>query len=107
MLLLFGAALLLPFITPAERDALNIWDNVIACIFLGDFIFNLAGSKPKSAYFIRGRGWLDLLGSIPTFGFIPWAGLLRLAFLYRVPVILGTNTRYFFPYPDANPNRSA
>ncbi len=53
-------------------------------IFLIDFALNLAGSKPKRAYFIGQRGWLDLLGSIPSFGFIPFTALFRLARLSRL-----------------------
>ncbi len=53
-------------------------------IFLADFGMNLAGAKPKRAYFIGQRGWLDLLGSIPSFGFIPFTALFRLARLSRL-----------------------
>jgi voltage-gated potassium channel len=75
--------LLLP-ITPAERDLLTLYDNAVCVIFLIDFAMNLIGSKPKRAYFVTQRGWLDLLGSIPTFGFIPFTALFRLARLSRL-----------------------
>jgi voltage-gated potassium channel len=75
--------LLLP-IDPATRDAVNLWDNVICVVFLIDFGMNLYGSRPKGAYFIHQRGWLDLLGSIPSFGFIPFTALFRLARLSRL-----------------------
>lgn len=75
--------LLLP-ISPASRDLLTLYDNVICVIFLLDFAFNLAGSRPKRAYFISARGWLDLLGSIPSFGFLPFTALFRLARLSRL-----------------------
>ena len=75
--------LLLP-VTAAERDLLTLYDNVVCVIFLIDFAMNLAGSKPKRAYFIGQRGWLDLLGSIPSFGFIPFTALFRLARLSRL-----------------------
>lgn len=75
--------LLLP-ISPASRDLLTLYDNAICIIFLMDFAYNLAGSKPKRAYFISARGWLDLLGSIPSFGFIPFTALFRLARLSRL-----------------------
>ena len=42
------------------------------------------GAKPKRAYFVGARGWLDLLGSIPSFGFIPATALLRLFRLSRL-----------------------
>jgi voltage-gated potassium channel len=75
--------LLLP-VSPAERDLLTLYDNVVCIIFLIDFAMNLAAAKPKSAYFISQRGWLDLLGSIPSFGFIPFTALFRLARLSRL-----------------------
>ena len=43
--------LLLP-VTPAERDLLTLYDNVVCVIFLIDFAMNLAGARPKRAYFI-------------------------------------------------------
>ena len=75
--------LLLP-VTPAERDLLTLYDNAVCVIFLIDFAVNLAGARPKRAYFIGQRGWLDLLGSIPSFGFIPFTALFRLARLSRL-----------------------
>lgn len=75
--------LLLP-ISTASRDLLTLYDNAICIIFLIDFAINLAGSKPKRAYFISARGWLDLLGSLPSFGFIPFTALFRLARLSRL-----------------------
>lgn len=75
--------LLLP-VTPAERDLLTLYDNVVCVIFLIDFTMNLLGARPKSAYFVGARGWLDLLGSIPSFGFIPFTALFRLARLSRL-----------------------
>ena len=75
--------LLLP-VTPAERDLLTLYDNAICVIFLIDFAMNLRGAKPGRAYFIGQRGWLDLLGSIPSFGFIPFTALFRLARLSRL-----------------------
>ena len=53
-------------------------------IFLIDFALNLTGAKPKRAYFIGQRGWLDLLGSIPSIGVFQFGALLRLARLSRL-----------------------
>jgi voltage-gated potassium channel len=75
--------LLLP-LNPATRDAVNIWDNAICVIFLIDFGMNMYGSHPRREYFIHQRGWLDLLGSIPSFGFLPFTALFRLARLSRL-----------------------
>ena len=44
----------------------------------------MTGSRPKRGYFIGQRGWLDLLGSIPSFGVFQLTALLRLARLSRL-----------------------
>jgi voltage-gated potassium channel len=75
--------LLLP-INDQTRQLVNLYDNVICIIFLVDFSMNLAASRPRRDYFITRRGWLDLLGSIPSFGFIPFTALFRLARLSRL-----------------------
>jgi voltage-gated potassium channel len=92
--------LLFPIPQPV-RDLLNIYDDVVCVIFLADFAYNLAGSHPRSAYFIRARGWLDLLGSIPSFAGLQIASvqltglfrLARLSRLARITRILGGNNR--------------
>jgi voltage-gated potassium channel len=52
-----------------------------------DFFLNLRSASKKSDYFIKERGWLDLLGSIPSLGLLTnfgkFAGLFRLARLSR------------------------
>ena len=83
MSLAIMALLLLP-LAPAELEALRFYDNLICFVFLVDFAMNLAGSRPRSEYFIRRRGWIDLLGSIPSLGIIPAFGLLRLFRLFRL-----------------------
>jgi voltage-gated potassium channel len=65
-------------------EVLRFYDNAICVVFLVDFFGNLAGAHPKNAYLVGRRGWLDLLGSIPSLGFIPAAGLLRLFRLSRL-----------------------
>jgi voltage-gated potassium channel len=76
--------LLLMPLNPETRTLVNLYDNAICIIFLIDFTMNLAGSRPKRAYFVTRRGWLDLIGSIPSFGFIPFTALFRLARLSRL-----------------------
>ena len=61
-----------------------IYDNVICFIFLYDFFSSLFAAPKKSDYFLRGGGWLDLLGSIPSFGLTTFGGLLRLFRLSRL-----------------------
>ena len=79
--------MLLP-ISDATYKLLAVYDNLICVIFLIDFFLNLRGAAKKSDYFIKERGWLDLLGSIPSLGLLTnltkFAGLLRLARLSRL-----------------------
>jgi voltage-gated potassium channel len=75
--------LLLP-LAPAELEALRVYDNIICVVFLVDFALSLSGSHPRREYFVRRRGWIDLLGSIPSFGAFPALGLLRLFRVFRL-----------------------
>jgi voltage-gated potassium channel len=87
VLTLFSLAIMAVLLLPLDddtRDLLTLYDNVICVIFLGDFAMNLAGSRPKRAYFIGQRGWLDLIGSIPSVGVFQLGALLRLARLSRL-----------------------
>ncbi len=87
VLTIYSLALMVLLILPLDDDThhlINLYDNAICVIFLIDFAYNLTGSKPKRAYFISGRGWLDLIGSIPSFSFIPFTALFRLARLSRL-----------------------
>jgi voltage-gated potassium channel len=87
VLTIYSLALMVLLILPLDPDThalVNLYDNAICVIFLIDFAVNLAGARPRRAYFISQRGWLDLLGSIPSFGFIPFTALFRLARLSRL-----------------------
>jgi voltage-gated potassium channel len=66
------------------HEVLAFYDNFVCFIFLADFFYNLSGSHPRSEYFIRQRGWLDLIGSIPSLGISRYAAILRLARLSRL-----------------------
>jgi voltage-gated potassium channel len=83
--------MLLP-ISDATMQLLSIYDNLICVIFLIDFFLNLRGASKKSDYFIKERGWLDLLGSIPSLGLLTnfgkFSGLFRLARLSRLARIM-------------------
>jgi voltage-gated potassium channel len=57
---------------------------VICIVFLYDFFSNLSRASPKRKYVIGERGWLDLLGSIPTLQVFKFSGLFRLARLSRL-----------------------
>ena len=74
--------MLLP-ISDATLKLLSVYDNLICVIFLIDFFVNLRAAPKKSDYFFHHGGWLDLLGSIPSFGLTKYGGLLRLARLGR------------------------
>jgi voltage-gated potassium channel len=82
------AVMLLPTLSDATYKVLSMYDNLICVIFLIDFFLNLRGASKKSDYFIKERGWLDLLGSIPSFGVFKLGPLLRLARLSRLARIL-------------------
>jgi len=87
VLTVFSLALMVVLLLPLDDDTrqlVNLYDNIICVIFLFDFAMNLAGSRPRRAYFVGQRGWLDLLGSIPSFGFLPFTALFRLARLSRL-----------------------
>ena len=87
VLTIFSLALMVLLLLPVDpntRDLLTLYDNAVCVIFLADFVYNLSGSRPRRAYFIGHRGWLDLIGSIPSFEFMQLGGLLRLARLSRL-----------------------
>jgi voltage-gated potassium channel len=77
-------ALVLPGLSSATVQLLTVYDNLICLVFLGDFALRMRAAPSKREYFFRGRGWLDLLGSIPSFGFFRYTALLRLARLSRL-----------------------
>jgi voltage-gated potassium channel len=68
----------------ATLQVLGVYDNLVCVVFLIDFVLNLRASRPKRDYFIDRRGWLDLIGSIPSFGVFRFTALLRLARLSRL-----------------------
>jgi voltage-gated potassium channel len=73
---------------PATLALLAFYDNLICLIFLLDFALNFKSAPSKRHYLIGERGWLDLLGSIPTFGILRATAILRLARLSRFARIL-------------------
>jgi voltage-gated potassium channel len=77
------AMLVLP-LSQATLDLLTLYDNLICIVFLIDFAYQMIRAESKAQYFIKERGWLDLIGSIPTFGILRYAALLRLARLSRL-----------------------
>jgi len=82
--LIIMVVMLLP-LDDATIGLLQFYDNLICLIFLIDFFLNLKAAPKKSEYFIKDRGWLDLLGSIPSLGVVfKYSGLFRLARISRL-----------------------
>jgi voltage-gated potassium channel len=100
-------ALLLP-LSESTLELLRTYDNIICVIFLFDFCFSLYRSPNRGRYFLKERGWLDLLGSVPSFGFFRLSGLLRLARISRLAritrILRGQNQRQLLA--DVLRNRS-
>jgi len=91
VLTLLSLAIMVMLVLPlseATHKALTVYDNVICFVFLADFAMRLKRAPTKRQYFIAERGWLDLLGSIPSFGLVPLGGLLRLARLSRLARVM-------------------
>jgi voltage-gated potassium channel len=79
--------LVLP-LSDATIQLLRIYDNLICVVFLGDFFLRLRRAPTPGHYFFAERGWIDLLGSVPSLGVLRYAGLLRLFRLSRLARIL-------------------
>jgi voltage-gated potassium channel Kch len=71
-------------LSDATKDLLRVYDNLICVVFLGDFAARMIRTKPRRAYFLGQRGWLDLIGSIPTLPNFQVSALFRLARLSRL-----------------------
>jgi len=81
--------LILPLIVqlpPSTVDLLDNVENALCVIFLADFLRSLRRAPNKWAYFLKGGGWLDLLGSIPFGKF----ALFRFARLFRIARVMRT-----------------
>jgi voltage-gated potassium channel len=86
VLTVLSLAVMVVMLLPLSEETLkllSVYDTLICVIFLIDFFVNLRRAPNKSDYFIRQRGWLDLIGSIPSFGITQYGGILRLARLSR------------------------
>jgi len=91
VLTILSLAVMVVMLLPVSDETiklLSVYDTLICVIFLIDFFMNLKNAPKKSDYFIGERGWLDLLGSIPSLGLFAnlgkFAGLFRLARLSRL-----------------------
>ena len=87
VLTVLSLAIMVLLVLPIPENVyqvLWVYDNVICFVFLADFAYNMSLSRPRSEYFVHQRGWLDLLGSIPSFQILRVTALLRLARLSRL-----------------------
>ena len=84
ILALFSLILLIPLIfgnlDPSTKDVLNGLEVSLCLVFLFDFFRSLRLAANKGAYFLKGGGWLDLLGGIPFYAF----AIFRVARLFRI-----------------------
>jgi voltage-gated potassium channel Kch len=73
-------------LSPATVDLLNNVENLLCVVFLADFLRSLRRAPHKWAYFLKGGGWLDLLGSLPFSKF----AVFRFARLFRIARVMRT-----------------
>ncbi len=67
-----------------DQAVLLYLEDALCVVFLLDFFRSLHLAPDKWGYFLRGGGWLDLLGSIPISAF----AIFRFARLFRVVRLL-------------------
>jgi voltage-gated potassium channel len=88
VLAIFSLILLIPLIflplSSSTKDTLNATENLLCIVFFLDFLRSLRLATNKWAYFLKGGGWLDLLGSVPLSAF----AIFRVARLFRVVRLL-------------------
>jgi voltage-gated potassium channel len=63
--LIILAILIFVPLSSSTEDILNSLENLLCIVFLFDFFRSLFLAQNKWRYFLRGGGWLDLLGSLP------------------------------------------
>jgi voltage-gated potassium channel len=71
---------------PDTVDTLDTVENALCVVFFADFLRSLIRAPGKWGYFLKGGGWLDLLGSIP-FGKL---AIFRFARLFRIARVMRT-----------------
>src|SRR6516162_9449251 len=100
ILAIFSLILLIPIyfgnLSSQDKAVLTYLEDGLCVIFLLDFFRSLHLAQNKWGYFLRGGGWLDLLGSIPFSAF----AIFRVARLFRIVRLLrkmtgGELTRMF------------
>ena len=88
ILAIFSLILLIPIyfgnVSSQDKAVLLLLEDALCVVFLFDFIRSLRLAPNKWGYFLKGGGWLDLLGSIPFSAF----AIFRVARLFRIVRLL-------------------
>ena len=88
ILAIFSLIILIPIyfgnLPSQDLAVLNYLEYALCVIFLLDFFRSLRLAPNKWGYFLKGGGWLDLLGSIPISAF----AIFRIARLFRIVRLL-------------------
>jgi voltage-gated potassium channel len=88
ILAIFSLIILIPIyfgnLPSQDLAVLNYLEYALCVIFLLDFFRSLRLAQDKWGYFLKGGGWLDLLGSIPISAF----AIFRVARLFRIVRLL-------------------
>jgi voltage-gated potassium channel len=93
------ALMVVQFLLPEDSETwtlVNFYNNLTCIIFLIDFALHMIREPHPKDYFIGKRGYLDLLGSIPSFGYSRYTALLRLfriSRLFRLRRLLNPENR--------------
>ena len=94
-LAIMGVQFLLPEGTETWQ-LVNFYNNLSCIFFLFDFALHWIAEPVKRNYFIGQRGYFDLLGSVPSFGFSQYTALLsifRLSRLFRLRRFMNPENR--------------
>jgi voltage-gated potassium channel len=85
ILAIFSLILLIPIyfgnLSSQDKTVLIYLEDALCAVFLFDFFRSLRLASNKWGYFLKGGGWLDLLGSIP---FSALFAIFRVARLFRI-----------------------
>src|SRR6266487_2032427 len=88
ILAIFSLMILIPLyfgkLPSSDAAVFNTLEDVLCLVFLFDFFRSLRLAPKKWSYFLKGGGWLDLLGSVPISAF----AIFRVARLFRVVRLL-------------------
>jgi voltage-gated potassium channel len=88
ILAIFSLILLIPIyfghLSSEDVTILTYLEDGLCVVFLLDFFRSLRRAPDKGGYFLKGGGWLDLLGSIPISAF----AIFRFARLFRIVRLL-------------------